>query len=338
MTVAVIGAGISGAACARALHDAGVPVRVLDRGRTPAGRMSSRTLAGRPVDLGASYFTARDPAFVAVVDDWVARGLARPWTDTFHVATPAGIGRPKSGPMRYGTPAGSRSLVADLLTGLDVVTERAVQRVAPGGGNSGSDGPLVDGPLVDGPLVDGPLVDGERYAAAVLAMPDPQAEPLLDPSLTAELAAVQDRAWEPVLALAAGWEDQQWAGFDGCFVEESADLAWLADDGRRRGDGAPVLVAHSTPQFAAQHLDDPAAGGPGLLAAASQVLGISAPPSWTRVQRWTYARPAAPREEPFHLGADLVGLCGDGWGSPRVETAWSSGNQLGRELARRLAR
>lgn len=322
MTVAVIGAGISGAACARALHDAGVPVRVLDRGRAPAGRMSSRTLAGRPVGLGASYFTARDPAFVAVVDDWVTRGLARPWTDTFHVATPAGLGRPKSGPMRYGTPGGSRTLVGDLLTGLEVVTEHTVQRVAPGDEDSGGAGPLVD---------------GEPYAAAVLAMPDPQAEPLLDPSLTAARAAVEARVWEPVLALAAGWEDQQWAEFHGCFVEGSPDLAWLADDGRRRGDGAPVLVAHSTAPYAARHLDDPWAGGPGLLAAASQVLGVSAPPSWTRVQRWTYARPSAPRDEPFHLGTDLVGLCGDGWGSPRVETAWSSGHQLGRELARRLA-
>jgi len=40
--VVVVGAGIAGLACARALTAAGYPVRVLDRGRRPGGRMSSR--------------------------------------------------------------------------------------------------------------------------------------------------------------------------------------------------------------------------------------------------------------------------------------------------------
>ena len=67
MTV-VVGAGISGLACARALRSAGLPVRVLDRGRKPGGRMASRRLQGRPVDIGASYFTAGDDdAFAALV-------------------------------------------------------------------------------------------------------------------------------------------------------------------------------------------------------------------------------------------------------------------------------
>jgi predicted NAD/FAD-dependent oxidoreductase len=94
--VTVVGAGIAGIACARALAAAGVPVRVLDRGRRPGGRMASRTLSQRTVDLGASYLTAHEGSpFAAVVDDWVARGLARPWTDTFAAAGPvaAAVGR-----------------------------------------------------------------------------------------------------------------------------------------------------------------------------------------------------------------------------------------------------
>src|SRR5919199_3224902 len=87
--VVVVGGGISGVACARALRAAGVPVRVLDRGRRVGGRMALRRerLAGveHIVDIGASYFTVSDPAFAAVVDDWRTRGLAREWTDTFTV-------------------------------------------------------------------------------------------------------------------------------------------------------------------------------------------------------------------------------------------------------------
>jgi predicted NAD/FAD-dependent oxidoreductase len=312
-TVAVVGAGIAGAACSQVLVGAGVDVDVLDRGRDPGGRMSSPTVEGRPVDLGASYFTARDEGFLAVVEDWRARGLAHPWTDSFHVAGPQGLGQLKEGPVRWGAAGGLRSLVADLLTGLDV---RRVE--------AGAVGP-------------GPVVDGRSYDAVVLAMPDPQARRLLDPSLEAECAAVADRDWEPVLAVAAGWDERTWEpSFDGCFVEGSTQLGWIADDGRRRGDGAPVLVGHSTGAYAAPRLGDPEEATEQLVDAMCAVLGVEVAPVWTRLQRWTYARPAQPRDAAFHLGPARVGLCGDGWGSPRVETAWTSGDALGRALCEQL--
>ena len=313
MAVAVVGAGLAGAACARALTSAGVDVEVHDRGRVPGGRMASRRLDGRYVDLGASYLTVQDEGFRAVVDGWLQRGLARPWTDAFHVATPAGLGERKSGPLRYGTPGGLRSLVADLLGGLDVRQESVVQHVGPG-----------------------PTVDGRAYDAVVLAVPDPQALPLLDQALVAERAAVADRVWEPVIAVAAGYETRSWdEHLDGCFVNGSDVLGWVADDGRRRGDGAPVLVAHSTSPFAAQHLVEPDAAGPPVLQAIRELLDVGEP-AWSRVQRWSCARPAAPRDEAFHLGGARIGLCGDGWGTPRVETAWISGTRLGQELAAAL--
>lgn len=311
MTVAVVGAGIAGAACARALHAAGVDVTLLDRGRVPGGRLASRRVDGRPVDLGASYLTCRDERFAAVVDDWCARGLAHPWTDAFHVATPAGPGERTSGPLRYGTRGGLRSLVVDLLAPLEVTQSTHVSSVGPG-----------------------PVVDGRAYDAVVLAMPDPQALPLLV-DLPDERAQLVDRIWEPVLALAARFPSRSW-DLDGCFVEGSDVLGWIADDGRRRGDGAPVLVAHSTSAFAARHLADPAAAGPELRDALQSLLGTGEPPEWSFVQRWTYARPAEGREIPYWLGDSGVSLCGDGWGSPRVETAWLSGHLLGQALAERL--
>jgi hypothetical protein len=309
-TVAVVGGGIAGAACARALLAGGVDAQVLDRGRAGGGRLASRTLSGRRVDLGASYLTARDERFVEVVDDWVARGLARPWTDTFHVAGPDGLGATKSGPVRYGAPAGLRSLGEDLLVGTPVRLATTVTAVGPG-----------------------PTVDGRAYDAVVLAMPDPQAARLLDASLADEVAAVAGRTWEPVLAVAAGWDARAWdESFDGCFVDGSDVLGWVADDGRRRGDGAPVLVAHSTSAFAAQHLHDPDAATDAVVRATAGVLGLERPPAWTSVQRWTFARPAGSRDAPFHLGPARVGLCGDGWGSPKVETAYLSGRLLGEQL------
>jgi len=305
----VIGAGISGVAAARALHDSGAPVRVLDRGRRPGGRMSGRELHGRVVDLGASYLTADpDGRFAPVVADWVDRGLARPWTDTFAVAGPDGITDRKTGPLRYGAAGGLRSLVTDLARGLDLVTGHIVGEVGAG-----------------------PTVDGAPADAVVVALPDPQARRVLAPGSPAE-QALDARGWQATLAVAMGWPDRHWdPDLHGVFVNDHPVLEWLADDGTRRGDDAPVLVAHSTGPFAARHLGDPQAAGPEVVAAVRRLLDLPEP-EWVHVHRWTFAKPTDPRSEPFHLVGG-VGLCGDGWSAPsKVESAWTSGTLLAQAL------
>ncbi|HEY5784802.1 MAG TPA: FAD-dependent oxidoreductase [Microlunatus sp.] len=308
MTIVVVGAGLAGVACARTLREAGTPVVLVDRGRRIGGRMASRRIDGRVVDLGASYLTVSDPGFGAVVEDWQRRGLARPWTDTFAVTG----AEPTSGPVRWAATAGLRSLVEDLAAGLEVVdatTVREVRRSA-----------------------DGWSVDDRPTSAVVLAMPDPQAHRLLGADLRAELPAAS--SFEPVLALVATWAQRCW-DFDGLFVNDHPSLAWVADDGRRRGDGAPALVAHSTPSFAAEHLVDPAAAGPELSRALQTVLEGPEPIS-TLVHRWTFARPAGGRAERYALTESGLGLCGDGWAEkPRVEAAYLSGRALAEALLAR---
>lgn len=305
--VVVVGGGISGVAAARAMADAGLPVLVLDRGHRIGGRMASRRIDHRLADTGASYFTVSDPRFEAVVTDWQQRGLARPWTDTF-AALDGGTRTDKTGPVRWAAPGGLRGLVEDLAAGLDVRSQ-TVSAIQPG-----------------------LQVDGLAAAAVVLAMPDPQAHRLLAEDLRAELPA--PAAYEPVLALVATWDQRCW-DFDGLFVNDHASLAWVADDGRRRGDGAPVLVAHSTPAYAADHLAEPAAAGPELGRALQEVLGAPAPAS-TLVHRWTFARPAGGRAEPYALTEGGLGLCGDGWAEkPRVEAAYLSGRALAEALLAR---
>lgn len=312
--VVVVGAGIAGVTCARVLHDAGLAVRVVDRGRRIGGRMAAGLIRGRRVDLGAAYLTAREPAFRAVVDDWCARGLARPWTDTFHLATPAGLAGTTTGPMRYATPGGLRSLVEDLAAPLAVDHPRDVAVVGPG-----------------------PTVDDEPVAAVALAMPDPQAADLLADGLAAERLLVSGTTWEPVLTLVACYPARCWPQVDGVFVNDSPVLEFVADDGARRGDDAAVLVAHAHPVLAAGHLDDPSAALPAMLAELHAVLGIRDQPDWVEVRRWGSARPALMRTDSHHLGRSMVGLAGDGWhGPPRVEAAYFSGRALGADLVQRL--
>ncbi|ORT95770.1 NADP transhydrogenase subunit alpha, partial [Frankia casuarinae] len=81
---------------------------------------------------------------------------------------------------------------------------------------------------------------------------------------------------------------------------------------------------------------DPAAAGPDLVAALRRLLTITMQPSWTYVQKWTFARPDRPHEQPYYLSSSGIGLAGDGWGTPKIESAWRSGTELGRALAARL--
>jgi len=322
--VVVVGAGISGIACARRLREAGVSVRVVERSHRLGGRMAVRTehLGGKPhaVDIGASYFTVQDPRFEAVVTAWQELRLARPWTDSFLLATPDGRIGTTTSPVRWASSKGLRSLVEQLAEGLDVVLRHEVREV-----RVGDDGR--------------PAVDGEQVRGVALAMPDPQAAALLPQTLARDLG-VASGSWNPALCVWAAWRQPWWPRFDGVFVDGSRVLAWVADDGRRRGDGAPVLVAHTTAEFAESRLDDVASGVEPVLRELPAVTGAGAmpDPDWVRVHRWSLASPRQTHGEPFGLGDAMVGVCGDAWGPrSRVEQAWLSGHLLAGELATRLA-
>lgn len=292
--VTVVGAGLAGAACAVALQAAGVPVRVIDRGLSPGGRMASPTLHGRRVDVGAGYFTVRDEDFAAVVERWRRAGLAREWTDTFAAVT---MGHPpdaKAGPMRWATAGGLRSLVRELLIGVDVASGAAVD-VLPAG-------------------------------PTVIAMPDPQA---------GRLTPVPDAVeYTPVIAVVCGFAERTWAFPDAAFVADHPHIEFIADDGARRGDGAPVLVAHTSATLAAAHLAEPDEAVPAVVAALQELLGVPLP-AWTHAHRWTFAKPVSAHRTTFGWDG-RIGFAGDQWcptGPPRVESAWRSGTDLGRAIA-----
>lgn len=322
MPATVVGGGISGVACAASLARAGIEASLLDRGRRLAGRMASRTLRGtgtpadgRVVDIGASYFTAKDPDFVALVDDLVDRGVVRPWTDSFHVAGPTGIEAVRSGPVRYAAPAGLRSVVEAMAADEPAVAVRQSHEVA-----------AVT--VADGRV----SVDGQVSDAVALCLPHPQAVRIAD-------GLPESRhTWEPVIAVTCVFDRRYWVDLDGVFVNDDAVLTWIADDGSRRGDEAPVLVAHVHPVLAARHLDDPASVAPMAVAALQRVLAIDAYPDWVDCHRWTYAKPMSASDDPFWLHDDVnLGMAGDAWsGGPRVEAAWLSGHRLGEALATRL--
>ena len=270
---------------------------------------------GRVVDYGASYFTARDPDFIAVVESMVEAGVVRPWTDTFHVHNEGVMSGVRSGPVRYSAPAGLRSIVEYLAQPLPhITTETHIDRI-----EASRQGVWAD------------TYTAERVA---LCMPAPQAARLVDPGTLPET----DITWEPVIAVTMTFSERTWLQMDGVFVNDDPVITWIADDGKRRGDDAPVLVAHVNPVFAAGHLEDPNGVLPQAIAATRRVLDIDEFPTWTWAHRWSLARPIAGLDADYWMHPELpIGHAGDMWaGGPRVEAAWLSGRALGAAMAAEL--
>lgn len=329
--VTIVGGGISAAACANSIAatNSELRVKVIDKATRPGGRLGSRTLdlANGPheVDIGAAYLTARDPKFVKQVKDWCERGLLREWVDTLEVFAGSELQPSTTGPMRYAASNGLRSLAIDLF-------DRAPKTI--------TYEPHQEVTKLNDAL-------GPNTRAVVFACPVPQAFRVLTPDLSAENRAdLQRFASQPVITAWGWFTKRTWNDFNAAFVNDHAELALIADDGARRGDDAPVLVVHSTNEYAAQHpkVDGTASE---LVKSAMRLLNVDEPFIAAGAHRWGLAVPTFSDERPFWFSEDLAkqgnspvitAICGDEWGGPpKIETAWLSGHRLGQFIAESLS-
>ena len=311
MTIAIIGAGMAGLACAEALSRAGHAVVLFDKGRRPGGRMSTReieTPAGEAAfDYGAQYMSARDPAFRARVAHWADEGLVARW--------------PAAGDEAWvGTP-GMSAPVADMASRLDVrwSTHAAVLARA-----------------ADGWRVSGESFEEDGFDAVVVAIPAEQVGTLLAEH-DAEMASTADATpSQPCWTVAASFTDR--LPIEADTMRGDGTVIWAARDSakpKRRGPETWVIQAAPT-WSAARFRHAREAVTPELLAAFADEAGIALPePLATYAHSWRYARSGHGRA-PFHFNAALgLGVCGDWCIGPRVEAAWLSGTKLGEAMARR---
>ena len=304
MTIAIIGAGMAGLACAEALAEAGQTIALFDKGRRPGGRMSTREmttpLGVAGFDYGAQYMSARDPAFCARVALWAANGLATRW--------------PAAGDEAWvGTPGMSEPII-DMASRLDVRWSAHVTGLAEEAG---------------GWRVRGEGFDEGGYDAVVIAIPAEQVGALVaafDPANAAFAAATPS---QPCWTVAACFAAPLPIRAD--VMKGEGVVGWAARDSAKPGRGGPeTWVIQAGPDWSAAHLDDARESVvPVLLDAFAAKAGIMLPaPLATYAHSWRYAR-SGTGDAPFHWNAALrLGVCGDWCIGPRVEAAWLSGTAL----------
>ena len=326
MRVAVVGAGIAGAACARALADAGHAVQVFDKSRGAGGRMSTRRVtpvAGTDAMLGLDHgtpaFAAMGADFLGFVEQGQRAGLLVHWTPRL---APQGAALP-DGAMWVATPD-MPALCRALLKDLPLHTLCTVDGVR----CSGATWSLESGGVT--------LADG--FDAVALAIPPQQAAALLGVHRPDWATRAQAVPMLPVWVL-MGMTDAPATGGDwDLALPASGPLALVvrndAKPARAVLAGQAQWVVHATPDWTGAHLDTPPDQVQAMLQAAlADCVGGALAWRFAAVHRWLYATLAATPGDEQGAGAwwDAgigLGVCGDALAGGGVEGAWRSGRAL----------
>ena len=308
MRVVVVGAGLAGLVAARELAAAGASVRVVDKGRSPGGRLATRRIAGATLDHGAQFFTVRTSEFRARVDDWLDRGRARVWAEGFG---------DDDGHPRYVATDGMSSLGKDLATGLTVECSTMAFAVRPA--PAGQDGDARWSVEID----DGTARPAD---AVVVTCPLPQSFALLVEAgvdLDERLFRVD---YDKTLALLLALDRAPAVPPPGGLQRPDATFSFVGDNAAKGVSPRPAATFHASPEWSDAHWDDdPADALAQLIRAADQWLG-DAQVVEAQVKRWRFATPRTIWPDPCWVTGDgsLV-VAGDAFAGPRVEGAHNSG-------------
>lgn len=304
--IAVIGAGMAGAACASALQAAGHDVVVIDKGRSVGGRMAQRRVDGFVYDHGAQYLSARDEGFVAAVAVWEAAGLVAPWPN---VTSGAGD------PVWIGVPA-MNSPVKAMLAGINVVTgTRVVSLTRDGGWWLADDSGRRHGP----------------FDKVAVTIPAPQAVTLAGEVAGRDtLDRLRNVAFAPCWACLVTLEHPLGIELRTGRLEHDV-FAWIGDNSGKPGR-TESWTLHATPEWSRANLERPAEEVAVELAEAFEAIhGNSIRELHLAAHRWRFSMATQPLGEPCLVDGDL-GFAGDWCFGLRVEAAWLSGTALARAL------
>lgn len=340
--VAVIGAGMAGATCARWLADAGVAVQVFEKSRGPGGRMATRrtewaadegVMHPAAFDHGAPGFTARSADFVRFVQQARSDGLLARWAPAISPRSYAPLDDTALWLPSPDMPALCRALLA----GVPIAFGCTVSAIRPalGGWHVEADGEDI--------------ALAETYSEVIVAIPPPQAAPLLQPHRPDWAHRAQALPMLPGWTLMGVTADVDTAPEWDLAWPAQGPLSWIvrndAKPGRQRLPGFAHWVAHASASWSQTHLEAPAADVQAALQGAlAQWLGR--PLRWhhAAVHRWRYG--SAPRAAATITASDSaeatarcwwdasrhLGVCGDALGGAGVEGAWTSGRALAMAL------
>eukprot|EP00850_Spirogloea_muscicola_P003810 SM000015S01310 [mRNA] locus=s15:1204096:1206459:- [translate_table: standard] len=348
---------MAGLACALTLAARGVRSTVFDTGKHGlGGRMATRHVVADAgghelvFDHAAQYFTASDPAFLALVDAWVSQGLVDEWTGLVARLSPGGAAAPLPPSRRYVGRGGMRALCDGMLADEELVAvERPtwVSHMRPhAGGWALSDGDIRLGDF-DAVVV---AHNGDRRPSRACLCGNgsvPQLFFIAGADTILPQARRQRLKLSSIWSLMAAFDGQLPVpeGLEGAHVDGVPAVAWLGNNTAKLalGDRPQCWTMLSTKEYglknkvpqeavprvrAARVTKEMLAGLAAALGVDGGAAGLPSP-IYTRVQLWGAALPLNSPGTPCIFDAvGRVGICGDWLLSSTVEAAALSGIAL----------
>ena len=307
--IAIIGAGISGLACASLLDGNGHLITLYDKGRGPGGRMSSRRVQlGKETisfDHGCQYFTAEHPSFVSIVSSWAKEGLIEPWKAA---GEEAWVGVPTmSALVRY--------LAADKVVYWNnhiTYLEKKGQRW------------IIHS-------------DKKKQAAdvVIIAVPSEQVASLLKGASAEHGLDVPSTVSYPCWSVMVSFSESLPIARDFSKIQSNIIATAARNSNKPDRKGNETWVLHATSSWSEKMLlSDSEAVAEALLKEFLIIHEVPPlKPNYLSAHRWRFAFPQTEtRREAIWNEKSRIGLCGDYLVGPRVEGAWLSGERLAAEI------
>lgn len=309
--VLIVGAGIAGLSAASRFQEAGLKVKLVDKGRGIGGRMATRRFGGGVFDHGAQFFTVRDSRFAERVSAWRKQGLVHVWDE--------GAERIQD---RFAGSSGMTAVPKDMAVDHDIdlgVRIVTLEKTASGWKAEAESGQVY------------------HAAALLLTPPVPQSLALietaalqLDETLKRKL---KEKEYDPCLVTLALYDKATRIPPPGYLEFDEGPVRFLADNQQKGISARSAVTIHAAPGFSREHYDasdDWVAEQ--LLSACAQWLPEHA--ADVQVKRWRYSKPIVIHDEPFAVASEdpFLILAGDAFVGPRVESAALSGRAAAEEI------
>jgi hypothetical protein len=284
-------------------------VIVLDKGRSPGGRLATRRIGAARFDHGAQFFTVRSDEFAALVQPHIDSGLVFEWC--------RGFSEFGDGHARYAVRGGMNAWAKAMAASLDVRCRTLAFAIRPGAYTSAAAWEVA-------------LDDGTSLAADALIVtcPLPQSYSLL---VTAEVALPDEliRAdYDRTIALLLALDRSPMVATPGGANNPTDVLSFVADNQRKGISDAPALTVHANAEWSETHWKEtPEVVIEALREASGDFIG-AAQVVELQLKKWRFATPRAMWPEPCWIAAEAAGplaLAGDAFAGPRVEGAALSG-------------
>jgi predicted NAD/FAD-dependent oxidoreductase len=306
--VAIIGAGISGLACARQLAKAGVSVVVFDKGRGIGGRVATRWAGNLQFDHGAPFVRAQRDDFSALLASLTVDGSAVPWIDDKGVT------------WTFGSP-GMSAIPKAMGVGLDVRLGTQILKV-----NANQSGWHLH-------------YDETEYVAThiVVTVPKPQIAGLLGYThpLIPQIADVKMEPGLTLMATVTGTTPSITP-----FLPDDP-LALITCDSSKPNrplNESSSWVAQAGTEFSVMHLEK---NLPDIAALMLPLLCERLDATLGRIthavaHRWWYSRLSKALGQPFVSTSDQTLYLGGDWCiGPDIEDAWTSGMAIAQDFLER---